>query len=90
VAELWLADAIELSLAPPALANTLPEHPVASPFARLLAAEGRPTVTSLWHREWSLEPAERAALLAMDGGHPSAAMDAEATRLLLRKGFIHP
>jgi hypothetical protein len=47
-------------------------------------------VTSLWHREWSLEPAERAALLAMDGGHPSAAMDAEATRLLLRKGFIHP
>lgn len=90
VAELWLADAIELSLAPPALASTLPEHPVASPFARLLAAEGRPTVTSLWHREWSLEPAERAALLAMDGGHPSAAMDAEATRLLLRKGFIHP
>lgn len=88
VAELWLADAIELSLAPPAVASALPDHPVASPLARLLAAEDRPTATSLWHREWSLDPDETAALIAMDGTRPGASFEPEAARKLLRKAFI--
>lgn len=65
--QLWLAGAIELTRAPPTLAAALSTTPRASPLARQLAASGRTSTPTLWHRELRL-PDEALPLLAKADG----------------------
>ncbi len=88
VAELWFADAIELSLHPPAVAHGMTEFPRTGSWQRLLAREGRPSVTSLWHREYPLDETERQTLLSCDGGTARGSLPTVPLASLLRQGFI--
>jgi hypothetical protein len=62
------------------------EAPVASPLARLEAAEG-PLVTSLAHRNVELDPAARLLLRELDG-RPRAEVVRSLARSLLEHGGI--
>jgi SAM-dependent methyltransferase len=89
-AELWLADAVELSLAPPEIAHpeALGPFPRASRLARAIAAEGRDSATSLWHREHALDDHERATLIACDGTRARSELASEPLKRLARMGFL--
>jgi len=92
VAELWRADVIELSLAPPDLAHAPPELPRTGALQRhrARAAIGTSDIVggSLWHREWKLDAAENAALALMDGTVPAVHFEPEVMRKLVHKGFV--
>ncbi len=88
IAELWLADAIELSTCPPTVAHSVPDHPATGPWQRLIASEGRSSATSLWHREVPLDEDERKTLLECNGRTHRSAMPSGPLESLVRKGFI--
>ncbi len=99
IAELWRADVIELTLAPPAVAHEAPAMPRTGVLQQRVAAGlvGEPfelaSIASLWHRPWSLDEAEVAALALLDGSIAREHFDAEILRRLVHKGFIeqpHP
>lgn len=84
--QLWLAGAIELTRAPPVLAPTLSATPRATPLARHLAATGRTSSPTLWHRELRL-PEEALPLLARaDGATPWPEAARELAEALFDEG----
>ncbi len=87
VAELWRAEVVELSATPPNIAAAVPAAPHSPALQRHFAAHDRPAV-SMWHREWPLDPAERATLATLDGTRPRETYPSEVLATLLHKGFI--
>jgi hypothetical protein len=67
-------------------AGTAGESPLASPLARLEAADG-PVVTSLAHRNVDLDPPERFLLRELDG-RPRAEVARSLAAGLVREGFL--
>jgi len=98
IAELWRADVIELTLAPPTVAHSPPAFPRTGPLQQLRAAallaestaagDGTVSLPSLWHRAWPLEGAELAALALLDGSIAREHFDPEVLRKLVHKAFI--
>jgi SAM-dependent methyltransferase len=86
--ELWLAEAVDLTLVPPALAPALSNTPTASPLARLLAAERRETVTTLWHREVPLDEEAAAVLAACDGVTTAGELDQDLLERFHEVGLL--
>lgn len=78
---LYLSGLVDLHLRPPRLAATVPERPVASPLARLQAAE-RPVVTNLLRRRIGLDELNRAVLVLLDGSRTAGdVLDAIVARV---------
>jgi SAM-dependent methyltransferase len=88
--ELWLAGAIELTLAPPTLAPTLSSTPRATPLARHLARSGRLSVPTLWHREVKLNEELVQLVAACDGQTPWPAESLEVAQALFDEGVFVP
>lgn len=86
--QLWLAGAIELTRAQPALAMSLSTTPRVSPLARLLAREGRTSVPTLWHREVRLPDDSRALIAASDGQSPWPESARELAEALFDEGLF--
>jgi SAM-dependent methyltransferase len=88
--QLWLAGAIELTRSPPTLASALSSTPRATPLARQLAASGRTSSPTLWHRELKL-PEEALPLLAKaDGQTPWPESARELAEALFDEGAFIP
>jgi len=86
--ELWLAEAIDLTLTPPTFTKALSTTPTASPLSRLLATERRETVTTLWHREVPLDEEAAAALAACDGLTPASDLKSDLLERFHEVGLL--
>jgi SAM-dependent methyltransferase/methyltransferase-like protein len=69
----YLAHVVELHVHAPAYVPDATERPLASPLARLQAADS-PRVTNLWHRTVDLGPLDRVVLRLLDGTRDRAAL----------------
>lgn len=88
--ELWLAGAIDLTLAPAELAPTLSATPRTTPLTRLCAGSGRQSVSTLWHRELPLGPDVLALLEKADGHTPWPEADRDVAEALYAEGLFVP
>jgi methyltransferase-like protein len=82
----YLASLVDLHIREPGFVVEVSARPVASPLARLQAAEDQP-ITNLQHRYVKLSPVHRLVLPLLDGSRDVAALIEALTGLVLGGQF---